>query len=533
MTYRARRRPPTALLAAGALMLTAACGSTVQTSGDAVLGGAQAGAAGQGLTPVGPDGLSVQQPGSTTAGTLTTGGGSAGAGTFSGPSTQGGTAGGGSTGEAATGGSGSGGTAGGAGTAAGPSGGGAFVGGPGVTATQIKLGIPYCTDCSTADAALGADGEDSGDQRRYYQAAIDDVNSRGGVLGRKLIPVFHAVSVSDNIEASQQAACETFTKDNQVAAIFLRGEIAYQCAKNAGVIVIGQGGSGPLFQRYPNMFAPGSIRLERLGAVTVKGMVAAGWHKPEVKWPTGKIGLITWQDSEYEYAMKQGWLPALREKGLKETEVRYVAVPSSDKSIADSSAAINSAVLSFREQGIDHVFIADGPAGIFRGGGLTLQFLNSAKSQGYYPRYGFNSNNAPGSPNLPADQQVGMVAVDSNDFERSNDEGIEPNPQRERCWALMKKKGLKATDGRPTGVLAISACGTAWFAEAVFKRATSGTTMQQVIAAAESLGTSYRGPGSYGTRLGPGQHDGVSFFRNARFDEACSCMEYTSKPYEP
>lgn len=525
MTSQARRRPASAFLAAAAL-LTSACGSTVQSTGDAL--GAQSGGARQGLTPAGPDGLSLEQPGPTAGEVAPSGGVSSGGGTGAGPSATGGS----SDGAGATGGS-SFGSATGDGIAAAPADASAFVAGPGVTATEIRLGIPYCGDCAAADAALGAGGESPGDTRRYFQAALDDVNSRGGVLGRKLVPIWHQISASENVDSAAQAACETFTKDNKVAVIFFRGEISYQCAKQAGIIAVGQGGSGPVFDRFPNMFAPGDIRLERLGAVTVKGMVAAGWHKPEPKWPTGRIGLITWQNSDYKFAMEKGWLPALRESGLKADDVRYVAVPQSDKSIADSSAAISSAVLSFREQGIDHVFIADGAAGIFRGGGLTLQFLNAAKSQRYYPRYGFNSNNAPGDPNLPADQQVGMVAVSSNDFTRADDEGIELNPQRERCYQIMKKKGLAATDGEPTGITAIGACGVAWFAEAVFERATAGTSLAKVIAAAESLGTSYRSPGQYGTRIGPGRHDGDSFFRNARFDESCSCMKYSSKPYEP
>jgi hypothetical protein len=80
--------------------------------------------------------------------------------------------------------------------------------------------------------------------------------------------------------------------------------------------------------------------------------------------------------------------------------------------------------------------------------------------------------------------------------------------------------------------VALGACDIAWFMEAVLKRATNGTTLPQVIAAAESLGTSYRSPYTYGTRLGPGRHDGVSFFRNARYDQGCSCMKYTSNILE-
>ena len=356
---RTRRRPAPALLAAAAVLLTAACGSTVQpTGGDALLGAGQPGAAQQGAASGGTDGLTTTgQPGTTTDGLTTTGGGTSGTGTTTGSTTSGGTSGGAATGGSVT----SPGAGSGGGTAA--AGGKPVLQGPGVSDTEIKLGLPYCGDCAAANAAVGAGGEDPGDTRRYYQAVLDDVNARGGVLGRKLVPVYHEISASQNIDTSSQAMCETFTKDNKVLMIFMRGEIIYECAKKAGALVGGSGGSGPVFERYPNMFAPATIRLERLGAVTVKAMIKAGWHKPEPKWPTGKIGLITWDNNDYRYSMEKGWLAALRGGGLKETDVRYVAVPQSDKSLADASAAISSAVLAFREQGIDHVFIGDGPRG--------------------------------------------------------------------------------------------------------------------------------------------------------------------------
>ena len=298
--------------------------------------------------------------------------------------------------------------------------------GPGVTATEIRLGIPYCNDCAAGNAALGAGGEDPGDTRRYYKAALDEVNARGGVLGRKLVPVFHQISVSDDISASQQAACETFTKDNKVFAIFFRGEITYSCALKAGIIAWGGGASGQVFARYPNLFAPSSIRFERLAAVTVRAMVKAGWQKPDAKYPTGKIGLISWDDPEYRYAMNNGWLAALHAAGLKETDVRYIAIPADPGTISDASAAISSAVLRFRREGIDHVFISDGPAGIFAGTGLTLLFLENAQTQGYKPRYGFNTNNSPDFDSHPKAQLVDMLAIDSQDTAAANDAGIRP-----------------------------------------------------------------------------------------------------------
>jgi hypothetical protein len=501
-------------------VVVAACGSTAAPQ------------AGGGLANGGPSGVTAPGTGSgggstTTGGVLppnastggTTGGGTVSGGppgTLPGTSTgSGGTAGGGTT-DATTGG-------------AAPSG--ATASGPGITATEVRIGIPYCNDCASANAAVGASGQDPGDTRRYYQAVLDDVNSRGGVIGRKLVPVFQQISAADNIDASAQAACEKFTKDTKVAAFAFRGEVAAACGLKAGVMVLGSGATGPVFQRYPNLFAPASIRLEGLYGATVRAMVKAGWHKPSTPWPTGKIGLITWDDNDFRYAMKNGYLKELHAAGLKETDLRYIAVPQNAGAIADASAAISNAVLSFRQKGIDHVFIGDGPAGIFAGTGLTLLFLQNAKSQSYYPRYGFNSNNSPSYQNHPKDELVGMIAIDAIDTNALRDEGMALNPVRERCFALMKKNGLPVGDDQ-TRNLAVNACEIGWFPAAVLNKAGS-SALSRVLPAAESLGTSYRSPLTYGTRIAPGKHDGIYLFRNLSWDTGCSCNKYSSKPYEP
>ena len=500
-----------ALLLASALV-AAACGSTVQTAGSDALGGGMAApgvATDDGMSaPVADEQIvaDADAPGGSSR-TTTVGGSSAVSGSVATTATGGGT------------------------PRRGPAG--SVPVGPGVTASEIALGIPYCRDCAAGNAALGAGGEDPGDERRYYRAVIDDVNARGGVLGRKLVPVFHGFSANDsNVEVVAQAACETFTKDNQVLIMTFRGDVAYECAKKAGILVTGTGNIGPTYQEFPNLFAPSLIRLERMFEVTVRSMVKAGWHKPSPPWPTGKIGLITWDDAEYRYAMKHGYLKGMRDTGLKATDVRYIKVPDNVQALGDASAAISNAVLRFREQGIDHVFIGDGPAGVFSGTGLTLLFLQSAKSQGYYPRYGFNSYNSPDFPQHPQDQLVGMVAIDFVDNQPANDQGIAPNQARERCFALMRKKGLPVGQNQTQNVAA-GACEFVWFAEAAVKQATAGTTLPYMIQAAESLGTNYRSPTTYGTRLSPTLHDGARLFRELRYDESCSCIKYTSKPFEP
>ena len=510
--------------ALAAALLLSACGSTVAASNGATgsLQGGQpgfnapsgagttgAGALGGTAGGTGGFGTSGTAPGSGTSGIS----GGAGAGGTTGTTGAAGTTGGGTTG-----------------TTSGAN-------GPGVTATTIAVGIAVCSDCDDANSTIGAASgtEDPGDQRDYYKAALNEVNDRGGVLGRKLVPVFQEISATGDAQVMMQSACETWFKDSKVLAAFMRGEIVYECARKAGAVAIalGEGGTAPMYARYPNLFSPSGIRLERLGAATVKAMVQAGWQKPTApKWPNGKIGLITWDNIDYRYGMKNGFLAALHAAGLKEDDVRYVAVPDNVNAIGDASAAISSAVLSFQSKGIDHVFIQDGAAGIFGGGGLTLLFLQNAESQSYHPRYGFNTNNYPGSSNYPASQESGMLAITASDLEAADDAGIAPNAARDRCMAQMKKRGLRVGASN-TREVAANACQLAWFLEEALKRTGGNTTLAGVVAGAESIGTAFRSPVVYGTRLARGQHDGVALFRNAMFDDGCGCMKFTSKPYEP
>lgn len=517
------RRLPIALLLALALP---ACGSTVATTGP----GAQS--LGVNGAPGTTDSLGAPVPGAAGTDGLGTGAsGTAGdVGTVPG-SVGGATTGGGSgTSTGSAGGSSDAGTTTGSGSAAAPAADGAV--GPGITADKIFLGLAYFPDAAAGNAALGAAGANSGDQRDYYNAVIEDLNARGGILGRKVVPIYHEYRSGDPIDPQHEAACQRWTKDNKVFAIVFRGRILQECAMKAGILITsGEGEAGPTYARVPNLVDPSAVRLERLGQATVFGLHREKYFEKTPDWPTGKIGVITWQDPSYEYGVKQGYLPALKKLGLESDMERYVVVSQQLGSAADSSSAVSSAVLAFQSAGIDHVLIQDGAAGVFGLGGLTLLFLNNAKSQNYFPRYGFNANNVPGFSIYPADQQRGMLAVDFSDYMPTQDEGIAPNPARERCFDVLRKGGVTPSD-QATYATGADTCDGIWFIETLLKKA-SEPTLQGVLQAAGSLGTSYLSPLVYGTLLDGSRRDGGHLARNARFDSGCSCMRYTSKPYAP
>lgn len=520
---------------AGPLLLVlvlAACGSTVQTAA----GGPVAVQGGELSVEAGGDGLQPGVPGAPgAAGQDGLGGGAAGtgAGGSVAPDGSGGFA---SSGNSTSGGSGQpGGPAPGAAVPAGAAPAGSAPDGPavGITKDTIFLGAGYSNDTAAGNAALGAAGAAPGDDRDYYNAVIAEVNARGGVLGRKLKGVYGELRASStqSVDQQYQALCDFWFKDNKVFSVNANNEVVYECSAKAGAVVLGGGGTAPVYARNPHLVAPTSIRIERLSAVTVEAMVKLKWHVPDATWPTGKIGVITWDSDDYKYAYKQGLEKALVRNGLQADQVVYVQVSQSANGLSDSSAAINNAVLSFQARGIDHVFIQDGPAGLFKGAGLTLLFLQSAENQGYRPRYGFNANNAPGNSALPARQQRGMLAITNSNFQPSSDEGIAPNPARERCHAVMKKARVDVSSDA-TQVQAAQACDYVWFMEQTLRRA-GAPTRSAFLQAVDRTGTSFAASFVYGTRLHSGRRDGAELFRTSRFDDGCSCMRYTSQPFAP
>jgi hypothetical protein len=508
------RRSVPRLLSAAGLALVAACGSTVAvpTATGTVPG--QSGLAPSGAPADG--GLSVPSggvpPGSAGSGTTGTTGGLGGGTSGSGA--------GGSTGSTGGGGlSGGGTTAGGAAT------------GPGITATKISVGLFYSSDASAADRAIGAAGAaPSYDLRDVYNAVIRYANSHGGFAGRQLSPNYVNLSVAKDQTVQAEAACQTWTKDNKVFVLdALRSDTLRACAEKAGAIsLIGGDGVKSTFDRFPHFIDPNAIRLDRLGNVTVGGLSRAGYF-------TGKVGLVTWDDTNYRYAMEHGYLPDLAARGIKPAlPPVYISVPQQLGALGDMTAAVSSAVTKFRSAGINHVIIQDGPAGVWAGGGLTLEWMNQAESQHYRPRYGQNAYNLPGNSELPKSQMDKAIAIMETDDSAKYDVGWHNNPAREKCYKIQAAAGLKVRSSNSGDEAnASQACDHIFFIQRVLNSMTAPFNSDRFVQAVEALGTGFPSAVVYGTRFGPGRHDGADLVRTAEYFKSCNCLKYSGPPYTP
>jgi hypothetical protein len=397
--------------------------------------------------------------------------------------------------------------------------------GPGITPTTIFLGLQYTKDAASGAAAIGAAGASPGDLRVYYNAVINDINKHGGVAHRKLSPIYYGIDTqaSGGISSEDSASCALWTQDHKVFLMSGGRESLNSCAEKHGGVSMAYGNETlDTFRRYPHYLDPISFRLERIGALTVESLSQRHYF-------TGKFGLVTWDDPNYRKAVRDGYEPALKRAGVTPTRVFYAPVPQAYGDLGSANAAISSAVLDFQTRGIDHVIVQDGPAGLFSGTGLTLQWLNASESQQYHPRYGMNSYNSPGSQALPATQQANMLFVNWSDSTTTSDTGWKTNATRESCFTTMRNAGITLTSQNQ--FVAAVICDSLYLFKRVGDRLTSFTS-DAFIAAAEKVG-GYPTASVYGASLHPGKHDGGDLVRDGHYETACACPKFDSKPYSP
>ncbi len=528
MAVRTDTRPSTAartirwaqLLAVMALV-AAACGSTVPTTQQ------------QAAEEAASEGVGISGGGL---------GGSAGGAGGSGELGSGGIAGGevGSTGT--TGGSGTTGVAGGSsaggGVAAGGSGGSAGAAGQGVTADSISIGLLVGKDISAGNRALGAGSATGIDQRRAWEALVEDVNKRGGFAGHKVKPVFHEFSATSDKTLDQiaQEACAAWTQDNKVFAGIgnLETEQFQACMEQGGAALINQTTirafyDERLFGKYPHFVAPMSIDLNTQSTALVNGLVKQNYFGSKAK-----IGLVTFDDPNFAYATERSIVPALRRHGLKLTDTARLHMPSGYPEYPQLASDANNAALKFKSEGITHVLLHD------IGGGIAIFFMQAAEKQEYRPRYGLTSQSggtilagvlrdSGAKEQLRGARGIGWAPI--ADEHPDDDQHKDGSANRRRCIALMHKANVEMSSRNAEGT-AIQLCDGFWFLQTAIEAGGNPINLDTLIAGVDRLGSNGFIPGiTFMTRVSSEVRDGAGAVANVSYYDKCNCFKYTSKPY--
>lgn len=412
---------------------------------------------------------------------------------------------------------------------------------PGVTATQVFVGFHIPRNAGAANAALGASGVTNGDEKREIAVLIADVNRRGGIAGRKLVPVFYEYDANDtrSTEAIGEEGCAALTRDNKVfAALGFITQNELSCLERAGVWVLTQqlkaAADRDTYREHPFYVELGSPNLDRAFTEWVPALSRQGWFAP---WDAGagraaaagraKVGVVTLEYPSFRRSVTRSLVPGLRRAGYA-PEVVYLPFPSSNAELGAFSSAIASAVLRFRWAGVEHVLITDS------GGVVSLLFMNQAESQHYRPRYGGDTNNgwqalldagATSAAHLNGAMGVGFLPSLDLTPADNPDDGPYSNPERRRCLELYAKNEIRFSDTNAKGI-GLLTCTRIWALETVLDRVRGPLTRGAALAAVESLGAGLRTTDTLGQLFGPGRHDGMSGYYDWQFVPTAGRFRY-------
>ncbi len=397
--------------------------------------------------------------------------------------------------------------------------------GQGFTAKEIYVGIGTHKGGQQMLGALGFT-VNLPDQEKQAQAIINDINSRGGVAGRKLVPVFHDYSTQEaqrDRDPGAQRACEHWTEDRPVFAVIggqyigdptLVSCLAQRRTPYVSTYMIGR--PQVSYQRSgPYLLTPNDPSLERHGRAWIRrtaqlGYFKGGWDAdptvPGVQ-PT-KVGLLTnknFYGAEFRKFMREE-LPRLGQKVVAEAELTGY------ERVGDEMAG---AVAQFKGAGVTHV--------VSGGGGVIIGFAPVAEQQRYRPRYAISSYHLPyvlvGQSQFPNVQLVGAVGAG---FQPNTDIGREQalTTAGKRCQKLMTQAG-QGGDGSAF----VPICdGFNFFTRAVDKVGLVQSDMQQ---AAQLIG-SMEAVATFRIMFQQGRTDGPAALRDLAYREECDCMMYTS-----
>lgn len=400
---------------------------------------------------------------------------------------------------------------------------------PGVTKTEVRVGVTYAGDGAAVQSAFGLKGVSglSADQADTLFHGLEKyVNDHGGVAGRKLKIIIKPVNVlTGTFDSQAQAVCEAFTRDTPVFAVITYpntgSDVLPACMAQHDSIQIEHGNS--LYRTEQDVtttyrssfFDPHRVELDRMGMV-IDELHAQGYFDKGAK-----IGLIRFDRRDYEWTEKNVVRPALARHGLTLADSYAFHPPESTAAISGTANEANSVVLRFRSEGITHV--------IFQLTLTALPFLvmPAADSQGYRPRYGFTSADLPDflTQNVPPAQLERSAVVGwSRIADLGDRQPFDDSEAMKTCMKIIEPAGL-SNPSQGYGVV----CDPFFFLQAALNQSPR-VSPAGFRAGVDALGSRFSLLDAPGTFFGPKRFSGTSSVRWLNFDGGCGCYKYVTGP---
>ncbi|MCW2544976.1 MAG: hypothetical protein JWM40_2528 [Frankiales bacterium] len=404
-------------------------------------------------------------------------------------------------------------------------------------ARNVYIGIPTADDFNGVVKNLGANFS-NGDVHGDVDAVVADINRTGGILGRKLVAVYHDAATTDyssNPSVTAQAMCTYFTQDRPVVAVIsgvpqLDGQESFHRCLEAKQVTLISGSNtdfsdGDYRKLGPHLWTSGSLSTDILVPSMVGGLKRAGYFSGwnvlnggSSKDPV-RVGLLL-PDTPQGHHVATVFAAQLKKAGITlASTFFYAAAGLGNKS--------QSEVLQFETAKVTHVLDLPPVAA------EMYFFETAAEQQQYRPRYGFTSFNLPlgteENPTLaPQRQQVGSMGIGwqpYNDVNAAHDPGGVPGQRR--CLSAMSKGGQSFGSGaRRAAFIAVQLC-DAFYVLREAMVASHGFTGADLLRGMPLLGTRFLTAGTFSSALSQTNQAVPGYYRDMLYRTDCSCFAYS------
>jgi hypothetical protein len=384
-----------------------------------------------------------------------------------------------------------------------------------VTDSQITIGIGVL-DLAGAIGNSAAGVASADELQRIGQAAVADVNARGGVRCRSLVAKFYK---GNPINQDQlRATCLQIIQDRPFlfadSGAFAYPFGAYNCLSQQKLPVLTPTNiTASDVQRFGPYVASYTSNAETAMYTAVFGAKQMGMFDPAKGFR--KLGLLLEDCApEFNRAMEA----ALTKAGVTGAQISKYEFPCPGGGFA-SPSQMSQAVIQHRRDGVTHVFM-------LTGGGSQKSYTEAANTQGFHPKQIFSDYNGmmvtAGSATGPRGDTIdGALGITTNLFGLDTTPGLQLDAGTRRCQAIIAKAGLPPSYvfGKQGGTV----CDAVWAAEAAIKGATALTREAALPGLFNAGPIEYSYPNPPATYRGPSKFSGGDTWWPTEFHADCNC----------
>ena len=390
----------------------------------------------------------------------------------------------------------------------------------GVTGDAIKVGFLVLDIASATRIAGGLTGIDPEQQRRAIQAYVDDLNKRGGIGGRTVVPAYRTFDVLSADD--QRAACLELTRDQKVFAIIAAGGFG-----GPPILCVTQEHRTPLI----NLSSAGTPRqyVDQSGGMLftlfqIADRQMAGWvaELDRMRALTGKkIGILSDDSSDPgDLVVGPHLMKALRDAGHEVVHRSRL-----DGDLAVGASQINVEVQQMRTSGAEAVLL---PAFST----YASQFVGAADRQGWHPKWYVNDFANMSSQAIAANMPESFEGSLATTVARTGEDVVNrPEPQVDAACREVYERATGETlprmkDGEYNNTYGTTlyACGMISLLERAATAAGADLTRPRFSAAMQRLGPVSL-PRFGGGAFGVGKFDATDLVRTLRWHADCTCWK--------